>query len=45
MNLKKYAFQSNQGPYLQVNEDRIDIDLPNKLFLLFDAFWWQQYWR
>jgi len=36
--LKSYSAKTNQGPYLQVNEDDFDIDLVNKMFLLFDGF-------
>ncbi|MBT7608750.1 MAG: SpoIIE family protein phosphatase [Bacteriovoracaceae bacterium] len=36
--LKSYAARTDQGPYLQVNEDGQDIDLINKLFLIMDGF-------
>jgi PPM family protein phosphatase len=36
--LKSYAARTDQGPYLQVNEDGQDIDLINKLFLILDGF-------
>ena len=36
--LKSYSANTNQGPFLQVNEDDIDIDLANKLFLIFDGY-------
>lgn len=36
--LKSYAAQTHQGPHLAVNEDDIDIDLSNKLYLLLDGF-------
>lgn len=36
--LKSYAAKTNQGPYLQTNEDDIDIDLVNGLYLIFDGF-------
>ncbi len=38
INLKSYSANTNQGPFLQVNEDDIDIDLVNKLFLIFDGY-------
>lgn len=36
--LKSYSANTNQGPFLQINEDDIDIDLANKLFLIFDGY-------
>ena len=36
--LKSYSVKTDQGPYLQLNEDGLEIDLLNKLFLLFDGF-------
>jgi len=36
--LKSYSAKTNQGPFLQVNEDDFDVDLVNKMFLLFDGF-------
>jgi serine/threonine protein phosphatase PrpC len=36
--LKSYSAKTNQGPFLQVNEDNFEIDLVNKMFLLFDGF-------
>ncbi|MFI5390421.1 MAG: PP2C family protein-serine/threonine phosphatase [Bacteriovoracales bacterium] len=36
--LKSYSANTNQGPFLQVNEDDIDVDLVNKLFLIFDGY-------
>lgn len=36
--LKSYAGKTSQGPYLQINEDDYDVDLVNKLFLIFDGF-------
>ena len=36
--LISYAVKTDQGPYLQVNEDDQDIDLVNNLFLIFDGF-------
>jgi serine/threonine protein phosphatase PrpC len=35
--LKRYFAITDQGPYLAVNEDGIEIDLANKLYLLFDG--------
>lgn len=36
--LKTYTAISDQGPYLQINEDLVDVDLKNNLFLLLDGF-------
>ena len=36
--LKGYTAHSDQGPFLQVNEDTVVVDLANKLFLLLDGF-------
>lgn len=36
--LKAYTAISDQGPYLQINEDLVDVDLKNNLFLLLDGF-------
>ncbi|MDC1174845.1 hypothetical protein OAT67_05600 [Bacteriovoracaceae bacterium] len=36
--LKAYAAVTDQGPYLQINEDLVDIDLKNNLFILLDGF-------
>ncbi len=36
--LKSYAAQTHQGPSLKVNEDDIEIDLSNKLYLIMDGF-------
>ncbi len=38
LKLKSYAAKTHQGPYLEINEDDIDIDLHNKLFLILDGF-------
>jgi len=36
--LKSYTVNTNQGPYLQINEDDAVVDLKNKLFMIFDGF-------
>jgi len=36
--LKSYSAKTHQGPYLHINEDDIDVDLINNLFLIFDGF-------
>ena len=36
--LKSYAAKTETGPYLQVNEDDIDIDLMNHLYVVYDGF-------
>ena len=36
--LKSYSMQSHQGPHLNVNEDLVDADLINNLFILVDGF-------
>jgi serine/threonine protein phosphatase PrpC len=36
--LKSYGMQSHQGPHLNINEDLVDADLVNNLFMLIDGF-------
>ncbi len=36
--LKGYSSKTHQGPFLKINEDDIDVDLINDLFLIFDGF-------
>ena len=36
--MKAYAAQTDQGPYLQVNEDGYDFDFENDLYMVFDGF-------
>ena len=36
--LKSYSVFTDQGPYLQINEDDAVVDLKNKLFMIFDGF-------
>lgn len=38
MNIKSFTAESNQGPFLQINEDSYDYDLVNELFILLDGF-------
>jgi len=38
MKLESYAMQSHQGPYLNLNEDAVDVDLINNLYMLLDGF-------
>lgn len=38
MKLKSFTAQSDQGPFLQINEDAYDFDIENDLFMLFDGF-------
>jgi len=38
MELKSYAAKSHQGPYLQVNEDGVEVDLMQKIYMVFDGF-------
>lgn len=38
MELKSYAAKSHQGPYLQVNEDGVEVDLVQRLYMIFDGF-------
>ncbi len=35
--LKSYSAKTNQGPYLQVNEDELDVDLVNNLYVVYDG--------
>ncbi len=36
--LKSYGLQTHQGPHLNLNEDIVDLDLANNLFLMLDGF-------
>jgi len=36
--LKSYASRTDKGPYLQINEDNVEVDLVNKLYMVFDGF-------
>ena len=36
--LKEYIALASPGPFLQINEDIVDVDLVNNLFLLLDGF-------
>jgi serine/threonine protein phosphatase PrpC len=36
--LKSYGMNSHQGPYLNLNEDYVEVDLVNNLFMLIDGF-------
>ncbi len=36
--IKSYAGATDQGPYLRVNEDGLDVDLTNGLYGIFDGF-------
>jgi len=36
--LTSYTFKSSQGPFLNINEDAIEVDLINNLFFIIDAF-------
>jgi serine/threonine protein phosphatase PrpC len=38
MRLKSFTAQSDQGPFLQINEDAYDFDLENNLFMVLDGF-------
>ena len=38
VNLKEYIALTKSGPFLQINEDIVDVDLVNQLFLLLDGF-------
>lgn len=38
MRLKSYQAKTHQGPFLNINEDAIDVDLVNNLYMLFDGF-------
>ncbi|MCB9060755.1 MAG: protein phosphatase 2C domain-containing protein [Halobacteriovoraceae bacterium] len=37
MNIDSYAAITNQGPFLNLNEDDIEVDLANELYLIFDG--------
>lgn len=36
--LKSYGLQSHQGPHLNLNEDLVEVDLVNNLFMVIDGF-------
>jgi len=36
--LKSYAMKTDQGPHLNLNEDAVEADLTNNLFLIIDGF-------
>jgi serine/threonine protein phosphatase PrpC len=38
MKLSSYAMRSDQGPHLNLNEDSVDVDLINNLYMLIDGF-------
>lgn len=38
IDLKSYGLNSQQGPFFNVNEDDVFVDLHNNLFLVFDGF-------
>jgi len=38
MQLKSFTAQSDQGPFLQINEDAYDFDLENQLYMVLDGF-------
>jgi PPM family protein phosphatase len=38
MKLKSYTSKTHQGPFLNVNEDDVEIDLVHKLYMIFDGF-------
>ncbi len=38
IDLKSFATRTDKGPYLQINEDSVEVDLVNKLYMIFDGF-------
>lgn len=38
MRLKSFSAHSDQGPFLQINEDSYDFDLDNNLYMILDGF-------
>lgn len=38
MRLKSFSANSDQGPYLQINEDTYDFDIDNNLYMILDGF-------
>jgi serine/threonine protein phosphatase PrpC len=38
MKLKRFASKTHQGPYLELNEDEMDINLTDNLFFVIDGF-------
>ena len=38
LTIKRYSFICDKGPFLDINEDDIEIDLKNELFIVIDGF-------
>lgn len=38
MELQSYFAKTDQGPFLNINEDDVSVDVANKIFMLFDGF-------
>ena len=38
LGIKKYSYICDKGPFLDINEDDIEIDLKNELFIVIDGF-------
>lgn len=36
--IKSYAMKTHQGPFLNLNEDLVEVDLVNNLFMVIDGF-------
>ena len=36
--LKRYAYKTDKGPLLEVNEDDVEVDLKNEIFMILDGF-------
>ena len=36
--IKKYAYRTDKGPVLDVNEDDVEVDLKNEIFIVLDGF-------
>lgn len=38
LSIKRYAYRSDKGPILEVNEDDVEVDLKNEIFMVLDGF-------
>ena len=38
LKIKSYYMSSDQGPYLEINEDAVQVDLRNKIYSIYDGF-------
>ena len=43
--LKRYAYKTDKGPLLEVNEDDVEVDLKNEIFMILDGFGGSDAWE